>query len=108
MNVADRQCGRDGFTFLQCRPAKWKECRGIKSIFKVMVLHCLAVATYGFRYIRLKEHLRQVEVPRLPMIDLPHLQILRVTDHLVQVTESKLGHQLTYFLRDEVHEVDQV
>src|SRR4026209_1931457 len=45
---------------------------------------------------------------RFPVIDLRHLQALGMTHHLVDSSKAKLGHQLTYFLSDEHHEIDQM
>src|SRR6185503_853133 len=58
--------------------------------------------------VRPAKYLRQIEMTRFPVIDLRHLQALRMAHHLVHTSVTKLGHQLPNFLRDKHHEVDEV
>jgi len=54
----------------------------------------------------LEEDAAEVQVARLPVVDgAAHLDPLRAPHHLVEGAESKLGHVLADFLRDEAHEV---
>ena len=52
------------------------------------------------------QHGRQVEALRLPVIDgRLHVQAVGAADHVVDLPEAELGHQLAHFLGDEPEEV---
>src|ERR1041384_5704027 len=93
---------------MQCRPAKLEQRFVVERVFEMVMLRRLAVTTDTRRNIRLKKYRRQIEMTRFPVIDLSHLQALRMAHHLVHTAEAELSHQLTHFLRNEHHKVDEV
>ena len=52
------------------------------------------------------ENRRQVEVLGLPMLDgLPRHEFVRAPDHFIDRPETKFGHDLAEFPRDEPHKI---
>ena len=55
------------------------------------------------------EQRRQVDALRLPVLHgLARLELVDAADHFLERAETELRHDLAQFLRDELHEIDDV
>ena len=74
-----------------------------------MVLWNLAEATHAGRHFGLIKNPAEVQASGFPVVHgLPHFQPVGAANHLVQLLEPELRHQLAHFPGDHPHEVDDV
>ena len=61
------------------------------------------------RHLRLVEHAREVEPPRLPVLDArAHVEQVGAADHFLERAEAQLRHDFAHFLGDEEEKIDDV
>src|SRR5579862_4214166 len=74
-----------------------------------MILHLGTMAADLRAHGRLIQDLPEVQALGLPVLDGSlHLQPVGAADHFLKPAEAELRHNLAHFLRDELHEVDDM
>src|SRR5687768_14001301 len=78
MNIANRKRRRHRFTFLERRPAEVKQRFAVERVLDRIGLRRLTIAAESCRNSRLKKYLREIQIACFPVIDVRHLQALRM------------------------------
>ena len=109
MHVPDRQVGPHLLFALDRRLAELAQHGVVQRFLQAVVLGNLAEPAHLRRDFGLVKDAGEIQAPGLPMIHrLLDLEAVGPADHLVELAETKLGHQLAHFLGDEPHEVDDM
>ena len=76
---------------------------------EVVVLRLAVVDRHAARRLHLVQDARQIDAPRLPLVDrAPGVQLVDAPDHVGEAAEAELGHQRAHLLGDEEEVVDHV
>src|SRR6185437_6563186 len=108
VDVADRVLDHHWLAAFQRRLRQFDELH-IQRALEVMFLF-FAMADRNTRLaLGLIEDARQVDALRLPVLDgTAHVELVDLTDHVLEFAEAELRHQLAHFLGDEEEEIDDV
>ena len=74
-----------------------------------VILDPIAVAANAFVNWRVKEDLAEVQPFRFPVVDgFLHVQLVDAADHVIELAEAEIRHDLPQLLGDEEEEIDDV
>src|SRR5713101_10193321 len=108
MDVADRHLDGDRLLARQRRLRLGDELV-VEGAVEAVVLLLALIGRRARRHGGAIEHARQVEEPRLRVIEAaPHLQLVGAPDHLVDRAEAEPRHVFAHFLGDEHEEIADV
>ena len=107
VDVADRQLDHDALALLE-RGHRSGDELVIERLAEPVILRLALIGRGAGRHLRSVEHAREVEPPRLRIVDAAHLEPVGAADHLVEGAEAELRHELAHFLGEEMEERDHV